>query len=107
MLRREDAVLRLDRGVLVGLLASTEHLTVGTLTVPAGGRRAWSSRTRARSSSTCTRGALQCRAGGVEATLAPGDGFLVPAGTPHSYAADGAAVAEAIFGVAPSYAKSG
>ena len=36
MLRRPDAVLRLDLGVLVGLLVSTEHLTVGTVTVNAG-----------------------------------------------------------------------
>ena len=42
-------------------------------------------------------------AGGVDATLAPGDGFVIPAGTPHSYAADGQGVAEAIFGVAPTY----
>ena len=49
-----------------------------------------------------TRGALRVEAGGVEATLSPGDAFVVPAGTPHRYAAD-AAVAEAVFGVAPRY----
>ncbi len=36
VLRREDSVWRLDRDVLVGLLVSTEHLTAGTVTVPAG-----------------------------------------------------------------------
>ena len=51
VLRRPDAVLRLDLGVLVGLLVSTEYLTVGTVTVNAG-RRAARSRTPARSSST-------------------------------------------------------
>ena len=45
-------------------------------------------------------------AGGVEATLAPGDGFLIPAGTPHRYGAEGDQVAEGIFGVAPSYTVS-
>jgi quercetin dioxygenase-like cupin family protein len=50
-----------------------------------------------------TRGALQIEAGGVEATLSPGDAFVVPAGTPHRYTAD-ADVAEAVFGVAPRYA---
>ena len=36
VLRRADAVWRLDRNVLVGLIVSTEQLTVGTVTVPAG-----------------------------------------------------------------------
>ena len=52
VLRPEDAVLRLDRGVLVGLLVSTEHLTVGTLTVAAGRGERRRGRTRERSSST-------------------------------------------------------
>ena len=43
-------------------------------------------------------------AAGVEATLQPGDAFLVPAGVTHRYAATDAGVAEAVFGVAPSYA---
>ena len=103
LLRRADAVLRLDRGVLVGLLVSTEHLTVGTVTVPAG----QSSVVETHDGEEilyATRGALKVEAGGVAATLAPGDGFLIPAGTPHTYAADGGQVAEGIFGVAPSYA---
>jgi quercetin dioxygenase-like cupin family protein len=103
LLRREDAVLRLDTGVLVGLLVSTEHLTVGTVTVNAGQRSA--AETHAGEELLyATRGALHVEAGGVEATLAPGDGFFVPAGVPHSYAAEGGLVAEAVFGVAPSYA---
>ncbi len=105
VLRRPDAVLRLDLGVLVGLLVSTEHLTVGTVTVNAGQE----SREESHAGEELlyvTRGVLRVSAGGVEATLAPGDGFLVPAGTPHRYAAEGDRVAEAIFGVAPSYAAS-
>ena len=103
LLQRGDAVLRLDRDVLVGLLASTEHLTVGTVTVPAGHESAAEAHA-GEEILYAIRGALRVSAGGVEATLAPGDGFLVPAGTPHQYAADGGAIAEAIFGVAPSYA---
>ena len=105
VLRRSDAVLRLDLGVLVGLLVSTEHLTVGTVTVNAGQE----SREESHAGEELlyvTRGALQVSAGGVEATLAPGDGFLIPAGTPHRYGAEGDRAAEAIFGVAPSYAAS-
>ena len=105
VLERRDAVLRLDTGVLVGLLVSSEHLTVGTVTVNAGQE----SREESHDGEELlyvTQGALRVSAGGVEATLAPGDGFLIPAGTPHSYAADGEQVAEAIFGVAPTYSSS-
>ena len=102
ILRREDSVWRLDRDVLVGLLISTEHLTGGTVTVPAG-RTSLEESHDGEELVYVTRGALRVEAGGVEATLSPGDAFVVPAGTPHRYAAD-AAVAEAVFGVAPRYA---
>ena len=49
-----------------------------------------------------TRGSLRVTAGDVEATLEPGDAFLVPAGVAHRYAA-GDVVAEAVFGVAPTF----
>ena len=91
--------------MLVGLLVSTEHLTVGTVTVNAGHKSATESHD-GEEILYATRGALRVEAGGVEATLAPGDGFLIPAGTPHSYGADGDQVAEGIFGVAPSYTAS-
>jgi quercetin dioxygenase-like cupin family protein len=104
VLRRADAVLRLDVGVLVGLLVSTEHLTVGTVTVPAGHNSITESHD-GEEILYATRGALRVEADGIKATLAPGDGFLIPAGTPHSYAADGDLVAEGIFGVAPSYSS--
>ena len=50
-----------------------------------------------------TSGTLRVVADDVDATLRRGDGFYVPAGTTHSYAAGGAEIAEAIFGVAPDY----
>ncbi len=99
VLRRVDAVWQLDRGVLVGLLISTEHLTAGTLTVAAG-QTSFEESHDGEELVFVTRGALRVEAGGVEATLSPGDAFVVPAGTPHRYAAD-VAVAEAVFGVAP------
>jgi quercetin dioxygenase-like cupin family protein len=88
--------------VLVGLLVSTEHLTVGTVTVPAGQESAVEAHD-GEELVVCLRGALHVSAGGIEATLGPRDAFLVPAGTPHAYRAGGTAVAEAIFGVAPRY----
>jgi quercetin dioxygenase-like cupin family protein len=103
VLRRSDATWRLDRGVLVGVLVSTEHLTVGTVTVPAGQSSVEESHD-GEELVYVTGGALHVEAGGVEATLSPGDGFFVPAGTPHRYTAEGGKVAEAIFGVAPTYA---
>ena len=101
-LRREDSVWRLDHDVLVGLLVSTEHLTAGTVTVPAG----QTSRDEAHVGEELvyvTRGELRVEAGGVEATLTRGDAFFVPSGIPHRYAATGAGVAEAVFGVAPGF----
>jgi quercetin dioxygenase-like cupin family protein len=101
VLRPADAVWRLDRAVLVGLLVSTEHLTVGTVTVPAG----QSSLVEAHDGEELlyvTRGELGVEAGGVAATLSPGDAFFVPSGMLHLYAS-GDGVAEAIFGVAPSF----
>lgn len=103
VLRPADATWRLDHGVLVGLLVGTEHPTVGTVAVPAGHSSVEHSH-GGEELLYVTRGTLYVEAGGVEATLTRGDGFFVPAGTPHRYAAAGDAVAEAIFGVAPTYA---
>lgn len=105
LLRASDVTWRLDRGVLVGLLVSTEHLTVGTMRLMAGAGSVEESHA---GDELCylTSGSLRIAAGGVDATLRPGDGFYVPAGVPHGYSAVGAEIAEAIFGVAPEYASS-
>ena len=89
LLRRGDAVWRLDRDVLVGLLVSTEHLTVGTVTVPAG-HTSLEETHDGEELLYVTRGELRVEAGGVDAALSPGDAFFVPSGTPHRYAADDA-----------------
>lgn len=102
VLRRGDSVWRLDRDVLVGLLVSTEHLTAGTVTVPAG-RPSLEESHDGEELVYVTRGELRVEAGGVEATIAAGDAFFVPAATPHRYGATGGGVAEAVFGVAPSF----
>ena len=102
-LRPADATWRLDTGALVGLLVSTEHLTVATLRLPAG---------RA-SAVEChdgdeflyvTAGTLRVQAGEADAALGPGDGFYLPTGVRHSYRAGDAEPGEAILGVAPKYA---
>jgi quercetin dioxygenase-like cupin family protein len=103
LLRRADSVWRLDLDVLVGLLVSTEHLTVGTVTVPAGHTSLVETHD-GEELLYATRGELRVEAGGVDTTLSPGDAFLVPSGTTHRYGATGRGVAEAIFGVAPSFA---
>jgi quercetin dioxygenase-like cupin family protein len=102
LLRAGGAAWQLDRGVLVGLLVSTEHLTVGTVTIPAG----QTSSEEAHDGEKLlyvTRGELRVESGDVDASLTPGDAFFVPAGTSHRYSATPGRVAEAIFGVAPSW----
>jgi quercetin dioxygenase-like cupin family protein len=105
VVRREDSVWRLDCDVLVGLLISTEHLTGGTVTVPAGQTSLEESHD-GEELVYVTRGELRVEAAGVEATLTPGDAFFVPSATPHRYGATDAGVAEAVFGVAPSFGRS-
>ena len=83
---RGSAAWQLDRGVLVGLLVSTEHLTVGTVTIPAG----QTSSEEAHDGEELlyvTRGELRVESGDVDASLTPGDAFFVPAGTSHRYSA--------------------
>jgi quercetin dioxygenase-like cupin family protein len=102
LLRPGDVTWRLDTGILVGLLASTEHLTVATLRVLPG--QASSDESHAGDELLYVKaGKLGVAAAGVEASLGPGDGFYVPAGVPHRYEADGREIAEAILGVAPEY----
>lgn len=102
LLRAGEATWRLDRGVLVGLLASTEHLTAGTLRVLPGQASVEESHDGDELLYALS-GQMRVITSDVEAVLAPGDGFYVPAGVPHLYAAAASEIAVGIFGVAPSY----
>ena len=102
VLRADDATWRLDRGVLVGLLASTEHLTVGTLRILPGQTSIEESH-EGDELVYMLSGSMSVQIDGVSSILTPGDAFYVPAGVPHSYAAAGSTIGDAIFGVAPRY----
>jgi quercetin dioxygenase-like cupin family protein len=102
LLRDGDATWRLDRGVLVGLLASTEHLTAGTLRVLPGQASVEESHDGDELLYALS-GQMHVFTADLEAVLVPGDGFYVPARVPHRYAAAGSEIAVGIFGVAPSF----
>lgn len=105
-LREGEATWRLDRGVLVGLLASTEHLTVATMRALPGQESA--EEAHAGDEFLYVRsGELRVVAEDLDAVLVAGDGVYVPAGCVHHYRAEGAEPAEAIFGTAPSYGAPG
>jgi quercetin dioxygenase-like cupin family protein len=97
-----DATWRLDRGVLVGVLVSTEHLTVATLRVLPGQVSAEESHAGDEFLYVLS-GELRVVAGDVDASLQARDGFYIPAGLSHRYEVSGTEIAEAILGVAPSY----
>lgn len=105
-----DLVWRRDLGVLVGLFASTEHLTAGVLEVDPG--QAASDHVHDGDEALyLTRGRLTVRAwyeGGVSVfELAPDDVCYLPRGCRHEYRNYGTEPAEAVFGVAPSYGTVG
>jgi quercetin dioxygenase-like cupin family protein len=104
VLRPSDATWRLDSGILVGLLVSTEHLTVATVRVLPGGASAQESHA-GDELVYATAGPLRVVVDGTEAILEPGDAFYVPAGVVHRYESAGGP-AEAILGVAPDYRPS-
>ena len=105
-LDRRDVVWRRDLGVLVGLLASTEHLTAGLLEVDPGQSAAPHSHAGdeilyvTEGCSTCAPGtARRCMC----SSSSPDDACYVPAGSEHEYRNYGGSPARAVFGVAPSY----
>jgi quercetin dioxygenase-like cupin family protein len=105
-LHRTDAVWRRDLGVLVGILASTEHLTVGLLEVDSG----CSAAPHVHAGDEVvyvTEGRLHVRAWHGDEVhvfeLEPDDACYVPAGCRHEYRNYEPSTASAVFGVAPSY----
>jgi quercetin dioxygenase-like cupin family protein len=109
VLRGADQLWRLegeDDPVLVGILASTEHLTAGTMELRPGQRTAIQ-RHGGDESGYVLEGTVGIRIGADEGRswleVGPGDGFYVPEGVPHRYYNAGSTPARLIFGVAPSY----
>jgi quercetin dioxygenase-like cupin family protein len=109
VLRPGDELCRLegdDDPVLVGILASTEHLTAGTIELRAGQRSAIE-RHSGDESGYVVSGTVGIRIGADEGRswleVGPGDGFYLPEGVPHRYYNAGSSVARLVFGVAPSY----
>jgi quercetin dioxygenase-like cupin family protein len=101
-----DVVWRRDLGVLTGIVASGEHLTVVTHELNAGEAAA----AHAHGGDELLYvlgGALWVRALHDEQAfvfeLGPGDACFVPAGDRHEYRNHGAGLAEAIAGIAPAY----
>ena len=109
VVRAADIRWRLEDGhpspVPVGLFASTEHLTVGTVDLVSGQRTAW----RTHAGDLCgyvLDGPMAIGVEGPDARrwfeLEPGDGWYVPQGVPYRFQAHHGAT-QAMFAVAPSY----
>jgi quercetin dioxygenase-like cupin family protein len=103
-----DIVWRHDLGVLLGLVASTEHLTAGVLEVD-GGQCATRHSHGGDEVLYVTEGRLQIRAWHADDIhvfeLGKDDVGYLPAGCAHEYRNVDKATARALFAVAPSYAE--
>ena len=108
-LRAEDRLWRLEEAepspLLMGIFASTEHITVGDLNLRDGQLTPW----RTHSGDLCgyvSKGRLRIAVDGPDARrwleLESGDGFYVPEGVQYRYHAYSSAV-HAYWAVAPSY----
>jgi uncharacterized RmlC-like cupin family protein len=91
---------------LVGIIVSTEHLTVGSLSLMPSKRSA----VEAHGGDECvyvTGGALHVRTYGDEGSgwheVGVGDGFYCPDGVSHQYFNIGDEPCSAVFGVAPRW----
>ena len=109
VLRDADLLWRLegtDQQLLVGILAATEHLTVGRMELLAG-QRSDVELHGGDESLYLLEGALNVRVpendGPRWFELSPGDGFFVPEGTPHQYYNMSGAQASFLCGIAPRY----
>ena len=109
VLRDADLLWRLegtDQQLLVGILAATEHLTVGRMELLAG-QCSDVELHGGDESLYLLEGALNVRVpendGPRWFELSPGDGFFVPEGTPHQYYNMSGAQASFLCGIAPRY----
>jgi len=110
MLRDADMLWRLEgreRQVLVGILASTEHLTVGKVYLLPGQHTDVQIH-GGDESLYLLEGTLHVRLpehqGARWCELNPGDGFYIPQGEPHQYYNVSDTPVSLLFGVAPAYA---
>ena len=109
VVREGDLQWRLEgteQQLLVGILASTEHLTVGKMQLLAG-QRSDVELHGGDESLYLLEGALNVRVpendGPRWFELSPGDGFFIPEGTPHQYYNMSDAQASFLCGIAPRY----
>ncbi|MFL5954089.1 MAG: cupin domain-containing protein [Gaiellaceae bacterium] len=107
-LQHDDVSYRLEGHALVGILASTENLTVATLSLQPG--KASAAHTHNGDEVVLvTEGALSVRVWHDEQTsvfeLAPNDGAYLPAGSRHEYRNYGGCEVKALVGVAPQYGE--
>jgi quercetin dioxygenase-like cupin family protein len=109
IVRDADLLWRMEgaeRQILVGLLASTEHLTVGKIRLLPGQHTDVQCHGGDESLYVLA-GTLNVRLPDAESPswfeLNPGDGFFLPEGAPHQYYNMTGEPAELIFGVAPHY----
>ncbi len=95
-----------ERPVLVGVLASTDRLTVGTITLLPG-QRSEAQTHGGDESLYLLDGTMHVRLPEQQGQrwfeLKPGDGFYIPQGVPHQYYNISDRPANLIFGVAPHY----
>lgn len=109
VVREADLLWRLegrDQPTPIGLLCSTEHLTVGTIRLLPGQqtephRHAGDECLYVVSGEVHVRLPEQRELGWFE--LTPGDGFYLPQGVLHQYHNGGRSQAQIVFGVAPNY----
>jgi quercetin dioxygenase-like cupin family protein len=109
LLGPNDVLWRLEgreSQVLVGILVSTEHLTIGTIQLLPG-QKSEPQRHGGDESLYVVEGTLNVRlprfAGPSWYELGPGDGFFIPEGTPHQYYNIADRTTRLVFGVAPNY----
>ena len=110
-LRQADLLWRLEGSAnytLVGLWASTEHLTVGQIELWPG-QHSDVERHGGAESIYVLDGILNVRTPDHDGQrwyeLHPGDGFYLPEGTPHQYYNMRGAPTKFLFGVAPRYTE--
>jgi quercetin dioxygenase-like cupin family protein len=103
---KSDILWRRDGDALVGIVVSTEHLTVGTLSLLPG-QHGDTEEHGGDETIYVLEGVLNVRTwtdgsrGWHE--LHPGDGFYCPTGTPHRYSNISSGIVKAVFGVAPRW----